>query len=159
MQKLIIFLFTIFILSSCSSKEKQDIDTHVVEDSVENTSVYAPTTAPNYTTPTYESSNQTTNQQTNSTSSEVDDNNGYQFGYDIGYIAGQNNDVYNPYLPNTSSFPMAYRQAYCQGYDAGYQKGQESAGRPSYYVNTGDGDYEDYEEDAGEVYYYEDDDY
>lgn len=103
MQKLFISLSTIFILSSCSSKEKQDIGTPVVENSVENTSVYAPTTSPNYTNTTYENSNQTANQQTNSTSSEVDDNNGYQFGYDIGYIAGQNNDVYNPYLPNTAS--------------------------------------------------------
>lgn len=150
MQKLLIIITAIYFLTSCGSKEKQDTDATVVEESVENTSTYTPTTSSHHTNPTIESINQNTNQQTSSTTTEFSSDNGYRFGYDMGYIAGQNNYEYNPYLPNTSNYPMTYRQAYFQGYDVGYQKGQEVAGHSSYYVNTGD-------EDDSEIYYYEDD--
>lgn len=78
---------------------------------------------------------------------------GYQYGYDMGYMAGESNMEYNPYLPNTAYYPMAYRQEYCRGYDAGYQDGQQAAGRPSDHVNTGD--------ELEEIYieYYDDEDY
>lgn len=157
MQKILIIVLSIIFLSSCSSKQEQQDDYVVEKDSVQYNSTYTiPTTSPTYENNANESSPQSQIQQNVPNSSTVSDGDGYTFGYNMGVIAGQNNDPYNPYLPNTSNYPMAYRQAYCRGYDAGYQEGQSSAGRPSYYVNTGE---DDSYEDEGEVYYYEEDDY
>lgn len=156
MKNLLIIAVSIILLTSCGSTAKPQEEATDIEESAQCNPTYPSSSPSAYDNSTNDSGIQSNIQQTESNASNVSDGDGYQFGYNMGVIAGQNNDPYNPYLPNTSSYPMAYRQAYCRGYDAGYQDGQTSAGRPSYYVNTGE---EDVYDDGGDVYYYEDDDY
>lgn len=137
MLKYIIPILILCAVCSCGSKgSTSENDVNAVEN-IE----FTPVESSSYQQrDSYNLSSEGTNQPITPSRDEKANSNGggYQYGYDMGYIAGENNMEYNPYLPNTASYPMSYRQEYCRGYDAGYQAGQQAAGRPSDHVNTGD---------------------
>ena len=155
MLKYILPILIVCAVCSCGSKDSTS-ENNV--NAVENTE-FTPVESSSYPQgDSYNSGTEvTTTTTTVNTSSGNENSNangsGYQYGYDMGYIAGESNMEYNPYLPNTASYPMAYRQEYCRGYDAGYQDGQQAAGRPSDHVNTGDEPEEIY------IEYYDDEEY
>lgn len=137
MLKYFLPIFIACVVCSCSSK---DSTSENAVNAVENTE-FAPVKSSSYTpSESYNSGSEvSTSDNTSSRNENINANGGgYKYGYDMGYIAGESNMEYNPYLPNTASYPMAYRQEYCRGYDVGYQAGQQAAGQPSYHVNTGD---------------------
>lgn len=150
MLKYILSILILCAVYSCGSKgSTSENNINAVEDRE-----FTPVESPSYPqSDSYNSSSEVTNPVKTSSEEEKENGDGYKYGYNRGYIAGESNQEYNPFLPNTAHHPMAYRQEYCRGYDAGYQAGQQAAGRPSFHVNTGDEPEETYLE------YYDDEEY
>lgn len=150
MLKYILPILIVWAVCSCGSKDSVSENN---ANAVENTEFTAVESSSYSQSDSYNSGSEVANPTNTSSRDENANGGGYQYGYDMGYIAGESNMEYNPYLPNTAYYPMAYRQEYCRGYDAGYQDGQQAAGRPSDHVNTGD--------ELEEIYieYYDDEDY
>ena len=135
-------VIALIILSSCSSKSKQD--SHPDDESLE-VEIYSSPAIP------FQDHSQETIHYTNSNEEKEDYDKGYKAGYDMGYIVGHDNLEYNPYIKSKNPYSYSYQSGYAMGYSAGYEKGQQ---------DTHQGIYADEDEyNDGGAYYYEEEIY